>query len=122
MDLSRRDHPVCIHKPAAPVNADNSMRRGLGWRIATWYLPLSSKVCLIGRMKGEGDSSFILTGTGSAKRDRAAGHNSGYVGPMHVIEPFAQIPRYNLPTFLAHSLQQVSRYELIPLLMLPLGH
>jgi hypothetical protein len=49
------DHPVCVHKPAAPVNYGQLYAPGFGLADRDIVFPISSKVCLIGRMEGEED-------------------------------------------------------------------
>jgi hypothetical protein len=49
------DHPVCIHKPAAPVNYGQLYASGFGLADRDVVFSLSSKVCLIGRVDGEED-------------------------------------------------------------------
>jgi hypothetical protein len=49
------DHPVCIHKPLAPVNYGQLYAPGFGLADRDVLFPLSSKVCLIGRVEGEED-------------------------------------------------------------------
>jgi hypothetical protein len=49
------DHPVCVHKPAAPVNYGQIYAPGFGLADRDVVFPLSSKVCLIGRVEDEED-------------------------------------------------------------------
>ena len=49
------DHPVCIHKPGAAVNYGQLYAPGFGLADRDIVFPLSSKVCLIGRLEGEED-------------------------------------------------------------------
>jgi len=50
------DHPVCIHKPVAPVNYGQLYAPGFGMADRDVVFPLSSKVCLIGRVEGVEDA------------------------------------------------------------------
>ncbi|MBR1130956.1 DUF4238 domain-containing protein [Bradyrhizobium iriomotense] len=49
------DHPVCVHKPGAPVNYGQLYAPGFGMADRDIVFPLSFKVCLIGRLDGEED-------------------------------------------------------------------
>jgi Protein of unknown function (DUF4238) len=49
------DHPVCVHKPGAPVNYGQLYAPGFGLADLDILFPLSSLVCLIGRREGEED-------------------------------------------------------------------
>jgi hypothetical protein len=49
------DHPVCVHKPAAPVNYGQLYAPGFGLADRDIVFPISSKVCLIGRVEGKED-------------------------------------------------------------------
>lgn len=50
------DHPVCVHKPGAPVNYGQLYAPGFGLADRDIVFPLSSAVCLIGRLEGEEDT------------------------------------------------------------------
>ena len=49
------DHPVCLHKPGVAVNYGQLYAPGFGLADRDIVFPLSSKVCLIGRLEGEED-------------------------------------------------------------------
>ncbi|MCC8935624.1 DUF4238 domain-containing protein [Bradyrhizobium sp. Arg68] len=49
------DHPVCVHKPEAPVNYGQLYAPGVGLADRDILFPLSPLVCLVGRQEGEED-------------------------------------------------------------------